>query len=169
MPTSETQNPETPFDPALREQVIERATSLLDELDELAGALHADPETAFDEHRSAARIADLLTRHGADVEVGAYGLPTAFRAGAGTSGPKVAILAEYDALPEIGHACGHNLIAAMSTGAFLVAGICCLRPTTAPLRPVPAPRNSSAPRPRRAVAARNSSCGPAASTTSTPP
>ncbi|MGC0144622.1 amidohydrolase [Pseudactinotalea sp. Z1732] len=121
MPTSETQSPETPFDPVLREQVIERATSLLDELDELAGALHADPETAFDEHRSVARIADLLTRHGADVEVGVYGLPTAFRAGAGTSGPKVAILAEYDALPEIGHACGHNLIAAMSTGAFVVA------------------------------------------------
>lgn len=121
MITSENKSPQTRLDPALREQVIERATNLLDELDELAGALHADPETAFDEHRSVARIAALLTRHGADVEVGAYGLPTAFRAGAGTPGPTVAILAEYDALPEIGHACGHNLIAAMSIGAFLVA------------------------------------------------
>jgi metal-dependent amidase/aminoacylase/carboxypeptidase family protein len=59
-------------------------------------------------------------QHG--VERGLGGLPTALRARAGQpNGPKVAILAEYDALPGIGHACGHNLIAAGAVGAFLAA------------------------------------------------
>ncbi|MGE5595263.1 MAG: M20 family metallopeptidase [Hyphomicrobiales bacterium] len=52
-----------------------------------------------------------LERHGFAVERSAYGMPTAFRATAGSGGPRIAVLCEYDALPEIGHACGHNLIA----------------------------------------------------------
>src|SRR5262249_18713038 len=56
---------------------------------------------------------------GVRVERGVGGLPTALRARAGRSGPRVALLAEYDALPHIGHACGHNLIAAAAVGAFV--------------------------------------------------
>src|SRR5690606_25344275 len=54
-----------------------------------------------------------------EVERGAFGLPTAFRASIGNDRPAVAILAEYDALPEIGHGCGHNIICASAVGAFL--------------------------------------------------
>jgi amidohydrolase len=82
--------------------------------------IHANPELRFEEHRAAAWLAEAVEREGLSVERGVGGLPTAFRARAGGSdGPRVAILAEYDALPEIGHACGHNLIAAGALGAFL--------------------------------------------------
>lgn len=79
------------------------------------------PEVAFEEHRSAALLADLAERHGATVERGAHGLPTALRAesGAADGGPTVAVLSEYDALPGIGHGCGHNVIATAGLGAFL--------------------------------------------------
>lgn len=90
------------------------------ELDALAADLHANPELRFRETRSAAKVADLVERAGIPVERGVGGLPTALRAGVGRGdGPRVAILAEYDALPELGHACGHNLIAAGAVGAFL--------------------------------------------------
>lgn len=100
-------------------EVAQIVEELRPELRRLADELYDDPETAFAEHRSVARIAALLTDHAADIEIGAFGMPTAFRAVAGHDGPRVAILAEYDALPDIGHACGHNLIAASSVGAFL--------------------------------------------------
>lgn len=97
------------------------------DVDDLAPALrdvslriHANPELRFEEHRASAWLAEAVEREGLSVERGVGGLPTAFRARAGGSeGPRVAILAEYDALPEIGHACGHNLIAAGALGAFL--------------------------------------------------
>ena len=86
----------------------------------LSHALHADPETAFDEHRSVAAVAGLLDRYGIRAEVGVHGLDTALRARAGNGhGPTVAVLAEYDALPGLGHACGHNVICAAAVGAFL--------------------------------------------------
>ncbi|MBK6536049.1 MAG: M20 family metallopeptidase [Deltaproteobacteria bacterium] len=88
-------------------------------LRELALKIHAHPELRFEEHRAAGWISDLLTHRGHEVERPLGGLPTALRARAGRSGPRLAILAEYDALPEIGHACGHNLIAAGAVGAFL--------------------------------------------------
>jgi amidohydrolase len=89
-------------------------------LSELARALHEDPELAYQEHRSVARIAALLASAGVSVEQPFGGLDTAFRARSGDgSAPRVAIVAEYDALPEIGHACGHNLIAAGAVGAFI--------------------------------------------------
>jgi amidohydrolase len=91
-----------------------------DALCELARSIHAEPELAFKEHQAVARIQALVERAGGVVERPFGGLDTAFRASIGpTSGPRVAILAEYDALPEIGHACGHNLIAAGAVGAFL--------------------------------------------------
>ncbi|MBK8696895.1 MAG: M20 family metallopeptidase [Deltaproteobacteria bacterium] len=88
-------------------------------LRELALKIHAHPELRFEEHRAAGWISDLLTARGHEVERPLGGLPTALRARAGRGGPRLAILAEYDALPEIGHACGHNLIAAGAVGAFL--------------------------------------------------
>jgi amidohydrolase len=84
--------------------------------------IHQNPELRFEEHKAAAWLAELLEKRGHKVERGIGGMPTAFRARAGKpGGAQVAILAEYDALPEIGHACGHNLIATSAIGAFLAA------------------------------------------------
>jgi amidohydrolase len=88
----------------------------------LSANLHANPELRFEEVKAAAWICELVASRGISVERGLGGMPTALRARAGRAGgPRVAILAEYDALPEIGHACGHNLIAAGAVGAFLAA------------------------------------------------
>ena len=97
------------------------ASSLKEDLLTLSREIHADPELAYKEHRAVERIAALLGRHGHTVERSVGGVDTAFRARVGPPGPSVALLAEYDALPEIGHACGHNLIAMTNVGAFLVA------------------------------------------------
>jgi len=87
---------------------------------QLARKIHANPELRFEERKAAAWIADAIEQSGVPVERGVGGLPTAFRARVGRAGgTRVAILAEYDALPEIGHACGHNLIAGGAVGAFL--------------------------------------------------
>lgn len=94
---------------------------LRDELVALSRAIHGDPEVAHQEHRSAERICAFLETHGHIVERGYGGLPTAFRAHAGPPGRAIALLAEYDALPGVGHGCGHNLIAMTNVGAFLVA------------------------------------------------
>jgi amidohydrolase len=91
-------------------------------LAKLSRDIHANPELRFEEHKAAGWIAELLRARGFEVEQGVAGLPTALRASRGNKqGPRVAILGEYDALPEIGHACGHNLIAASAVGAFLAA------------------------------------------------
>lgn len=88
----------------------------------LSAKLHAHPELRFEEVKAAAWICELVASRNIAVEKGLGGMPTSLRARAGTAGgPRVAILAEYDALPEIGHACGHNLIAAGAVGAFLAA------------------------------------------------
>ncbi|MGQ0572267.1 MAG: M20 family metallopeptidase [Armatimonadota bacterium] len=89
------------------------------ELIELARRIHATPELGFQERQASAWLSEALERHGFRVERGVAGLETAFRAEVnGTSErPAVAILAEYDALPEIGHACGHNLISTAAIGA----------------------------------------------------
>lgn len=82
--------------------------------------IHAHPETNYQEYYSAERLATTLESYGFSVERGVGGVPTAFRAqlhGRSNDRPRVAILAEYDALPEIGHACGHNLIATAAIGA----------------------------------------------------
>ena len=92
-----------------------------DDLVRLSHEINADPELAYEEHRAVSRIAALLTKHGHHVERELGGLPTAFRARVGPAGPAVALLAEYDALPEVGHGCGHNLISMTIVGAFLAA------------------------------------------------
>src|ERR1043166_7398857 len=92
------------------------------DLKALSANLHANPELRFEEVKAAAWITELVASRQITVERGLGGMPTSLRARAGTpGGPRVAILAEYDALPEIGHACGHNLIAAGAVGAFLAA------------------------------------------------
>src|SRR3954462_9383660 len=89
-------------------------------LRDVATRIHAHPELRFEEHRAAAWLTEAVEGAGVPVEKNLGGLATAFRARVGSgSGPRVAILAEYDALPEIGHACGHNLIAGGALGAFL--------------------------------------------------
>jgi amidohydrolase len=85
----------------------------------LAEALHAEPELSFSEHRAAARLADALADEGFAVDRGIGELPTAFAARAGVGELHAVICAEYDALPGVGHACGHNLIAAAAVGAGL--------------------------------------------------
>src|SRR5699024_2404926 len=89
------------------------------EVHALARAIHADPETAFEEHRAHDRCADLLEGAGFTLERGLADLPTAFRATVGTGSLVAALCVEYDALPGIGHGCGHNLIAGASLGAAL--------------------------------------------------
>ena len=92
-----------------------------DDLVRLSREINADPELAYNEHRAVARIKALLEKHGHAVEPNLGGLPTAFRARVGPQGPSVALLAEYDALPDVGHGCGHNLISMTIVGAFLAA------------------------------------------------
>ncbi|MGW2017762.1 amidohydrolase [Streptomyces sp. NPDC001927] len=90
-----------------------------DEVLALSHQLHADPELAYEEHRSARRITDLVEAAGFEVTRGVCDLPTAFTATAGTGGLVIGICAEYDALPGIGHACGHNVNGAASVAAAL--------------------------------------------------
>jgi amidohydrolase len=91
-------------------------------LTKLSLDIHANPELRFEEHKAAAWISELVEARGFAVERGLGGMSTSLRARAGKkNGPRIVIIAEYDALPEIGHACGHNLIAAGAVGAFLGA------------------------------------------------
>jgi len=88
----------------------------------LSRRIHAHPELRFEEHKASEWLSELLRGKGHEVERGVAEMPTALRARAGSrGGPCVAILAEYDALPGVGHACGHNLIAAGAAGAFIAA------------------------------------------------
>ena len=106
------------IDRAELDQTIDR---LAPELTGLATRIHEHPELRFQEFKAAQWITETLEREAKlRVERNLGGLATAFRARVGSdAGPRVAVLAEYDALPEIGHACGHNLIAAGAVGAFL--------------------------------------------------
>ncbi|QCQ92065.1 M20 family metallopeptidase [Rhodococcus sp. SGAir0479] len=97
----------------------DRVLAARSDLIALSHSIHAEPELAFEEHRSAAKLVEFLRGRGFDVRTGIAGLPTAFEARYGSGELVVGILAEYDALPEIGHACGHNIIAASAVGAGL--------------------------------------------------
>ncbi|HWS35546.1 MAG TPA: M20 family metallopeptidase [Actinoplanes sp.] len=85
----------------------------------LSHSLHAEPEVAFAEHASAAKLAALMRSAGFTVDEGVCDLPTALTASYGEGDLTVALCAEYDALPGIGHACGHNVICASSAGAAI--------------------------------------------------
>jgi amidohydrolase len=91
----------------------------LPELVALSHSVHSTPELCFEETRSAKAVADTLRAGGLTVTEGVYDLPTALESRSGSGELVVAICAEYDALPEVGHACGHNIIAATAVGAGL--------------------------------------------------
>ena len=98
---------------------IERLTP---KLLEVSHSIHANPELNFEEHHAHDVLTGVLEEEGIDVERGAYDMETAFDARIGAAdGPTVAVLCEYDALPGIGHACGHNIIGAAGLGAGLAA------------------------------------------------
>ncbi|GGP70454.1 M20 family metallopeptidase [Saccharothrix coeruleofusca] len=105
----------TDFKMSTRSTVERYSTALVD----LSRSIHAEPELAFAEHRSAAKVSGLLEAEGFEVERGVAGLDTAFTATYGSGELVLGLCAEYDALPEVGHACGHNVIAAAATGAAL--------------------------------------------------
>src|SRR6201991_4453775 len=86
---------------------------------ELSHSIHAEPELAFAEHRSCAKAQALVADYGFEVTKAPGGLDTAFRADYGSGPLVIGICAEYDALPGIGHACGHNIIAASAVGTAL--------------------------------------------------
>ena len=103
-----------------KQALIKEVERLKPELLEISRFLHANPELAFEEHKAVERLSRTMEKHGFSVERSVAGLDTAFTASrASAEGPTIAFLAEYDALPGLGHACGHNLIAAGSVGAAL--------------------------------------------------
>src|SRR3989442_2674900 len=99
----------------------ERVEAAEEELIALSHRIHGSPELAFEEEKAASWLCDALADAGLDVERGLGGLPTAFVARTGSGPLHLAICAEYDCLPGIGHACGHNLIAAIAVGAGIAA------------------------------------------------
>ena len=108
----------------VRDRLTAAVEQIAGELVDLSHTIHANPELGYEEHDAVRAVAELLARHGHDAEVGAYGVGTALLARAGEGRPRVAVLAEYDALPGIGHACGHNVICSTAVGAFLaLAGV----------------------------------------------
>ena len=102
---------------AVLAEVDRRADLLLD----VSHRIWDDPELCFGEHHAHDLLCDVLEGEGIATTRHAHGLDTAFSAHVGTTGPTVAVLCEYDALPDIGHACGHNIIAAAGLGAGLAA------------------------------------------------
>jgi amidohydrolase len=102
-------------------RIVEEVDRRADVLVEASHQLHARPELGFEEHFAHELLTDILAGEGLPVVRGAYDLPTAFEASAGAEGPCIAVMCEYDALPELGHACGHNVIATAGLGAGLAA------------------------------------------------
>lgn len=103
----------------LKQEVQAEVERLAPDLLAVSRFLHANPELAYEERQAAELFTDILEQHGFAVTRGAAGLPTAFTGQIGSGGPRIAFMAEYDALPGLGHACGHNLIGMASLGAAL--------------------------------------------------
>lgn len=101
----------------------ESGDRLAGELLSVSHAIHGDPELRFEEKKASSLLCDLLSRHGFAVSAGIADMPTAFVAKKelGGDGPTIAVFCEYDALPGIGHACGHNIIGAAGAGAGILA------------------------------------------------
>jgi amidohydrolase len=106
---------------AAKARVDQTIGEYADQLVAASHTIHADPELGFAEHHAHDLLADLLEEAGLSVTRGAYGVDTAFEAVAGSGGPRIAVLCEYDALPGIGHACGHNVIGTAGAGAGIAA------------------------------------------------
>ncbi|MFZ4721193.1 MAG: M20 family metallopeptidase [Ilumatobacteraceae bacterium] len=106
---------------ALKQTVCDRVDALAPRLVHVSRAIHANPELNYEERYAHQLLTDLLEDQGITPVRGAYGIETAFDSSVGSDGPTVAVLCEYDALPGIGHACGHNVIATAGLGAGLAA------------------------------------------------
>ena len=106
-----------------KERIAHAIGSARAEILDLSHRIHAAPEPAFDEHQASAWVAEAIARHGFHVEYPAGSLATAVRGirrgGQGGGSPRIGILAEYDALPGLGHGCGHNTMAASGVGAAI--------------------------------------------------
>lgn len=107
----------------VKEAVLQHARALERECADLCIDIHDHPELGFQETRSSALLTEYLARHGFAVETGCAGMPTAFRAEYRGSkpGPTIGLVCEYDALPGLGHACGHNIIGTASATAAVAA------------------------------------------------
>jgi amidohydrolase len=106
---------------AIKQSVVDQIDSAQPQLKELALKIHANPELGLQEFKASSWLAQYLTEKDFTVERGICDLPTAFRASYGKGKPAIALLAEYDALPGIGHACGHNLICTIAIGAAIAS------------------------------------------------
>ena len=106
-------------------KIKENAFRLVDrerpQLQQIALKIHANPEIGLHEFKASGWLTAYLEKKGFTVERGICDLPTAFRASYGTGKPRIAVLAEYDALPGVGHACGHNLICTIALGAAVAS------------------------------------------------
>ncbi len=105
----------------LKDSVIAEIEAHRQQLRDLSLKIHANPELGFQEVKAATWLTQYLEENGFSLERGICELATAFRGSYGQGKPAIAILAEYDALPELGHACGHNLIAGCAVGAAVAA------------------------------------------------
>ncbi len=104
-----------------KQQIRAEIERLAPTLIEVSHSIHERPELNFEEHHAHEVLTGVISDAGLSVDRGAYNMPTAFDARAGSSGPTIAVCCEYDALPGIGHGCGHNIIAAAGLGAGLAA------------------------------------------------
>jgi len=115
-------HPAEPF-ADLKARVAEAIEDARDEILDLSHRIHANPEPAFEERQAATWVAEAIARHGYAVEHPVGSLETAVRGritgGLGPDGPRIGVLAEYDALPGLGHGCGHNTMAASGVGAAI--------------------------------------------------
>lgn len=103
----------------VKNELFDRIDGSAEELIAVSRSIFERPETCFEEHFAHDLLTDHLERAGLQVQRSAFGLDTAFSATAGSAGPVVGLVCEYDALPGIGHACGHNVIAAAGLGAAI--------------------------------------------------
>ena len=106
---------------AAKQQMVSEVDARASRLLSVSHQIHETPELCFEEHAAHDLLCSVLEEEGLEVERSAFDLDTAFVARAGRAGPQIAVICEYDALPEIGHGCGHNVIAAAGLGAGLAA------------------------------------------------
>jgi len=109
---------------SLKDLVIDETESLMTRITEVSETIHSNPELGLKEYKASELLSSELQKHGFTVETGIAGMPTAFRAtlSGGHGGPHLAYLAEYDALPQVGHACGHNIIGTSAIFSAIILG-----------------------------------------------
>jgi len=105
----------------LKATVLDGVDAQSSDLIELSLRIHGNPELGFEEVKASGWLSEYLEKHGFEVERGVCQLPTAFAARYGSGAPRIALLAEYDALPGVGHGCGHNIIGTSAVGAGVAA------------------------------------------------